>query len=89
MRFELTPVNGRQSFYGKCYVEQNDGICKLYSYDTLVMSIDRDKQLHRHWDGESQTTMSHIKSFVAYYLGIEPDDFPLSRYRSMEVEEEY
>ena len=86
MRYEREPTNCRKSFYGKCYVEEKDGVHKLYSYDTLVMSMDADKNLHRYWDGESATTMAHIRAFVYEVLGIE--DFPIQRWRSMEVEKE-
>ena len=91
-RYELSPHNGRKSFYGKAIVEVcDDGTKKLYSYDTLVLSIDKEKQLHRHWDPvkPTTTTMSHIKSFVAEELGEDVgESFNASRYMSLELEEE-
>lgn len=91
-RYELSPHNGRKSFYGKAIVEVSaDGTKKLYSYDTLVLSIDTEKQLHRHWDTDkpSTTTMSHIKSFVAEELGEDAGErFNASRYMALELEDE-
>lgn len=64
--FELSPVNSRQSFYGKCQVIQDEnGVFYLRSYDTIVASFsDSDRKVHRHWDGRTMTTSSHINSFL-------------------------
>ena len=91
-KYELNPHNGRKSFYGKAMVELNEkGTKKLYSYDTLVLSIDADKNLHRHWDTDSPTTttMTHIKSFIAEELGEDMGEkFNASRYRALELEDD-
>lgn len=60
---ELMPSNGRKSFYGKAHVIHADGTAYLRSYDTIVASVTRDGAFHRHWDGWSATTGSHIASF--------------------------
>ena len=64
--FEINPVNGRNSFYGKCQVLQDDkNRYYLQSYDTIVASFsDDDKKVHRYWDGRTVTTSTHIKSFL-------------------------
>lgn len=62
--YELSPVNGRKSFYGKARViEQDNGDIELISYNTIVARI-HDGKFQRLWDGYSQTTMNHINSFV-------------------------
>ena len=99
--YELRPQNGRKSFYGKAIVEcYENGTKKLYSYDTLVMSIDSDKQIHRHcatragrdaWDADdiTTTTMSHIKSFLSEEFDEDfGDRFNAGKYRAMEVEDD-
>ena len=90
--YELSPHNGRKSFYGKAMVDCcPNGTKKLYSYDTLVLSIDSEKQLHRHWDTDSPstTTMSHIKSFVAEELGEDTgESFNARRYMSLDLEDD-
>jgi len=67
--FELTPVNGSKSFYGKCRVEQRDQILTLKSYDTNVakyskktdsLIITKDK---KHL---TNTTLTHINAFLVY-----------------------
>ena len=38
--FELTPINGRKSFYGKAVaIEKDDGTIELKSYNTIVAKI--------------------------------------------------
>ena len=62
--YELSPTNGRQSFYGKAHVAMlPNGAKILKSYDTLVAYVDADKKFHRLWDGWSATTGSHLQSF--------------------------
>lgn len=65
----LVPVDGRKSFYRKCYVLENEKEKRLYSYDTLVAKFINGK-MYRIWGGYSVTTMRHINSF-ADYCGIE------------------
>jgi hypothetical protein len=62
--FELKPINGRKSFYGKALViEQDNGDIELRSYETIVGRI-RNGRFERLWSGYSATTMNHINSFV-------------------------
>lgn len=62
--FELNPMNGRKSFYGKAKViERDNGDIELQSYDTIVARI-RNGKFERLWSGYSATTMNHINSFI-------------------------
>lgn len=70
--YELTPVNGRKSFYGKCRVEESenfggDKISVLRSYDTEVAEYNHNtnKMLVRGW--YSNTTASHINAFLDHF----------------------
>ena len=64
--YELHPrFDSRKSFYGKARVlEADDGLTILQSYDTNVCSIDAAGNFHRHWSGESATTMRHVNEFI-------------------------
>ena len=63
-RYELTPTNGRKSFYHKAEViEQDNGTIELKSYDTIVARI-RNGNFERLWSGYSVTTMNHINAFL-------------------------
>lgn len=62
----LSPVDNRKSFYGKCYVLENEYGKMLYSYDTLVARFIPGRGLVRSWSGYSATTMRHINAFAAY-----------------------
>lgn len=62
--YELQPVNGRKSFYGKAFVKVEDnGTETLYSYNTPILSRSITGELKRRWGGWSQTTGTHIKAF--------------------------
>lgn len=62
--YELTPDNGRKSFYGKAKVIiEADGTETLYSYDTPIIKKLVDGSLVKMWDGWSNTTGTHIKAF--------------------------
>ncbi|MCL2311493.1 MAG: hypothetical protein FWC41_03225 [Firmicutes bacterium] len=62
--FELSPTNGRKSFYGKAFVITNeDGSQVLVSYGTQVLRINPDGTKVRLWGGWSATTGTHIASF--------------------------
>lgn len=72
--FELNPVNGRKSFYGKCRVEQINNVSTLLSYNTPVakyyhstnkIEVFKDKKLL------TNTTLTHIRAFLNFY-GFEP-----------------
>ena len=63
-RYELTPTNGRKSFYGKAMVcVYSDGTRVLKSYETPIIERTADGTLHRLYNGWSPTTGTHIKSF--------------------------
>lgn len=77
-KFELTPIySTRKSFYQKAMVEENgNGFKNLYSYNTLIASIDNENKLFYLTDNEehySMTTCSHLKEFCLQndieYLG--------------------
>lgn len=80
--YELIPVDGRKSFYGKAVVRvHHDGAETLQSYGTNVMRRDADGTLHRLWSGWSMTTGRHIKAFCGMgtaewnALPVEHDDY--------------
>lgn len=62
--YELSPVDGALSFYGKarviCY---SDGSKVLVSYNTKVMKRFADGSLKRLWGDWSMTTGRHIYAF--------------------------
>lgn len=63
MKYELKPVDGRKSFYGKAVVEiSSDGTETLYSYQTPVMRR-KGSELTRLWSGYSTTTGRHVAAF--------------------------
>ena len=68
--FELSPINGRKSFYRKAIVREENGETILRSYDTDVCKIDINGNFVRMWNGYSATTMNHVNSFLNY-VGIE------------------
>jgi hypothetical protein len=69
--FELSPANGRKSFYGKAKVIETCRCIFLKSYDTIVAYKDSDGSLHRTWDGWSKTTGNHLYAFA----GIRKEDW--------------
>lgn len=63
-RYELSPIDGRKSFYGKAIVTiDDDGTEILYSYVTPVIKCDPHGNLERLYDEWSSTTGRHIKAF--------------------------
>lgn len=65
--FELRPINGRKSFYGKAEaIEKDNGDIELRRYSTIVARI-RNGKFERLWSGYSATTMNHINSFIDTY----------------------
>lgn len=97
-RYELTPIDGRKSFYGKAVVEiGNDGAETLYSYNTPIIKRTQGGELIKLWSGWSATTGRHIKAFCglnkAQFDALEtppvkggkmtPDMTPLESYRVM------
>lgn len=64
MQYELSPDNGRKSFYGKAVVVQEEGTTKLKSYNTTVCSIvDSNVILNSAWT-YSNTTVTHVCTFL-------------------------
>lgn len=62
--YDLRPVDGRKSFYGKAVVMVgNDGSETLYSYNTAIIKRLKDGTLEKLWGGWSATTGRHIKAF--------------------------
>lgn len=62
--YELHPVNGQKSFYGKALVQvDNAGNETLYSYDTPIIKRLVSGELVRLYAGWSATTGKHIKAF--------------------------
>lgn len=77
--YELIPMNGRKSFYGKAKVIEAGGWKFLQSYDTIVCGVDSSNGFHRFWDGYSLTTMNHIKSFRGGMSKKDWDSFPVEK----------
>lgn len=65
--FDLKPVNGQKSFYGKAQVIRVKGCTYLRSYDTLVCAVDESGKFIRLWWRYSATTMRHIDAFCKLY----------------------
>lgn len=66
MMFDLScRYDSRASFYGKAKVVQDKDTLKLYSYDTLVATVEKSKEgFVCHYLGKySQTTTRHQKEF--------------------------
>ena len=61
--YELTPHDGRKSFYGKARVKVDNGAETLFSYNTPVIRRNADGTLSRLWDGWSATTGRHVAAF--------------------------
>lgn len=62
--YELAPIDGRKSFYGKAKViifDNDDEL--LTSYDTKIMMKTKDGKFIKYFDGWTQTTGRHIKAF--------------------------
>ncbi len=63
-KYELIPVDGRKSFYGKAVViVADDNTETLYSYGTPIATKTPGGDIVRLWGGWSQTTGRHIKAF--------------------------
>ena len=62
--YDLTPTNGRKSFYGKAKVIIDDhGNETLQSYNTRICTRTTTGEIKRFWDGWTTTTGTHIKAF--------------------------
>lgn len=63
-KYELTPVDGRKSFYGKAVViVEDNGTETPYSYETPIIKRLVSGELVKLWDGWSATTGRHINAF--------------------------
>ena len=64
MVYELIPIDGRKSFYGKARVEiDENGIETLISYNTPIIKKYPGGKLVKLFSGWTQTTGRHIKAF--------------------------
>ena len=63
MKYALKPNDRHKSFYGKCYVEKEDGVETLFSYNTKIMSKDDNVNFKRYYAKWTATTGRHIKAF--------------------------
>ena len=59
---ELSPINGRKSFYQKAHLVQQAGRRFLRSYNTIVAGHVGGK-VCRYWNGKSGTTSAHLAAF--------------------------
>lgn len=71
MWFELKPTTRQKSFYGKAFVDVENGVKTLYSYETPIIRVLKDGTFERLWDGWSATTGKHINAFC----GLNKADF--------------
>lgn len=63
-KYEITPIDGRKSFYGKAYIIALPETVTLYSYNTPILEKDvKSGKLTRLWDGWSTTSGRHISAF--------------------------
>lgn len=63
--YELTPVSGQKSFYGKARVRlEPNGAAVLISYTTPVLRREPSGVYVRLWSGWSATTGKHIRAFA-------------------------
>lgn len=82
-QYELIPMNGQKSFYGKTIVEVDDaGNETLYSYGTPIIKRLRSGELVKLWNGWSATTGRHIASFC----GINKSGFMALEHKSTPME---
>lgn len=64
--YELMPIDGRKSFYGKATVLVTDnGAETLFSYNTPIIRREQDGTLTPLYDGDKygNTTSRHVKAF--------------------------
>lgn len=69
-KYELTPTDGRKSFYGKAVViVEDNGTETLYSYNTPIIKRLVSGELVKLWDGWTATTGRHIQAFCGLNKG--------------------
>lgn len=62
--YDLIPIDGRKSFYGKAKVYiAEDGTETLYSYNTPIARRLTDGRIVKLWNGWTMTTGRHINAF--------------------------
>ena len=62
--YELTPTDGRKSFYGKAVVQiEENGTETLLSYGTPIIKRFVSGEMVKLWNGWSVTKGRHIKAF--------------------------
>lgn len=69
-KFDLRPIDGHKSFYGKAHVvlDTEDNTAYLFSYDTIVCTYNANSKVFRRiWNGYSATTMRHVNAFRDFY----------------------
>lgn len=69
-KFDLRPIDGRKSFYGKAIVfdDTENHTAYLFSYGTIVATYNYNAMIFRRiWPGYSVTTMRHINAFRQYF----------------------
>lgn len=68
-KFYLVPTDGRKSFYNKCYVFVSGNESTLYSYETKIVTYNRETgEIIKHSGyNASNTTRRHQKAFFDYY----------------------
>ena len=78
MKEYLQPIfDTRKSFYNKAYIVRNYGSIELYSYNTLVLSVntsDNTYTLNYNINTNllfSNTTLRHIKECLHQFLGLD------------------
>ena len=65
--YELTPRNGRKSFYGKAKIIREGNRSYLMSYETIIGCYDaEDCSYHRYSSHDSHTTRTHVLSAFPY-----------------------
>ena len=63
-KYELIPMTGQKSFYGKAVViVEDNGTETLYSYNTPIIKRLASGELVKLWDGWTATTGRHIQAF--------------------------
>lgn len=70
MKKYIEPIDGRKSFYGKCYVIEEGNRATLYSYGTVVVEIDtKTREIVKKYKAYdySATTRRHQRAFFAAY----------------------
>ena len=68
-QFYLTPIDGRRSFYNKCYVAEDIKSAILFSYNTKICTLyfSGNRVIYESGFKDSKTTRRHIKAFLSFY----------------------